>query len=150
MAGRHVSILAALLSIVSVGCTEPQSRGFSLPPGDASRGLEVFAQYGCSACHVIEGYGYLRDGLEAEADLVLGGQVDRVKTYGELVTSVINPSHRLSTNYPFATVMKSDGQSRMPTVNEAMTIAELVDLIAFLEDQYEIVPYNPTMYPRYY
>jgi len=140
----------ALALMLAVSCSEPQSRGFSLPDGDADRGLEVFTEFGCPSCHIVPGYDGLRDGGEAELDLVLGGEVNQQKSYGELVTSVINPSHRLSLNYPLSEISTEDGASRMVTVNEALTVADLIDLVAFLEDQYTVIPYHPSTYPPYH
>lgn len=54
----------------------------------------------------------------------------RISTYGELVTSVINPSHKISKNYSDGPV-ESDGQSLMRNYNDVMTVAELTDIVAF-------------------
>ena len=64
--------------------------------------------------------------------IALGGEVTRIQTYGELVTSIINPSHRLAEGYPVDTV-SVDGKSRMRNYNDVMTVTELTDLVMFLQ-----------------
>jgi L-cysteine S-thiosulfotransferase len=68
----------------------------------------------------------------------LGGQVRNVKTYGELVTSIINPSHRLGRGYK-EDLISVDGKSRMTDYTEVMTFRQMINLVAFLQSQYEII-----------
>ena len=68
----------------------------------------------------------------------LGGQVTKVRTYGELVTSIINPSHRLAWGQPREQVSQ-DGESLMRVYNEVMTVQQLIDLVALLQSRYEVV-----------
>ena len=81
--------------------------------------------------------------------MVLGGNVTRVKTYGELVTSIINPSHKLAPGYKEEEVT-IDGASRMELayLNEVVTVQELIDLVAFLQPLYKLMPpeNNPYRY----
>jgi hypothetical protein len=87
---------------------------------------------------------------DPERELVeLGGTVTRVKTYGQLVTSIINPSHRLASGYTPESVQTPDGESKMRNYNEVMTVDELIDLVAFLQSKYTIAPTDPTYYPNY-
>jgi hypothetical protein len=73
--------------------------------------------------------------------VTLGGEVTRVKTYGELVTSIINPSHRLARGYPTEEVSAA-GESLMALayLNDVMTVQQLIDLVAFLQARYEVRP----------
>ena len=91
-----------LLSLTFLlGACDSQSRGFALPPGDAERGRETFVELGCPSCHRVVGddlLGAVDD--NAELQVALGGRVSRINSYGDLVTSVINPSHRISTAGP--------------------------------------------------
>lgn len=83
----------------------------------------------------------------------LGGEVTAMKTYGQLVTSVINPSHRISgQRLTDEMLVRTDGTSRMEMYryNEIMTVQELVDLVTFLQSEYKLVaPDNPYPYPGY-
>jgi hypothetical protein len=127
----------------------PESaQGFRLPDGDRDLGLKAFTDLQCHACHSIEGVELRYLGTGA-ADVKLGGAVMRVKTYGELVTSIINPSHKLAPGYRPDEV-STDGESLMTLahVNDVMTVQQLIDVVAFLQARYEVVPpeYDPYTY----
>ena len=69
----------------------------------------------------------------------LGGSVTRVKTYGELVTAIINPSHKLADGYATDVVAEADGRSKMYVYNGYMTVQELIDIVMFLQPEYDLV-----------
>jgi hypothetical protein len=116
-----------------------------LPEGDLDRGEAAFQDLGCVACHDVAG-GAASATREGSAVIVtLGGEVTRVETYGELVTSIINPSHDISARYPRELVAEGD-LSKMKNFNERMTVAQLIDLTAFLQSNYE-VRLEPLYYP---
>jgi mono/diheme cytochrome c family protein len=127
----------------------PQSPlGFRLPDGNAAAGQEAFVALHCNACHEV-------DGVEVEhlggiAHVRLGGETARVRTYGELVTSIINPSHRIApmNRDEGAT---PEGASLMSYVylNDVTTVQQLVDLVAFLQPTYEIVQPPPVRWAMY-
>jgi hypothetical protein len=139
-------ILMILLGGILAGCEPaPESgRGFRLPDGDPDRGRQAFLAMQCNACHRIEGVELPVLDIAAPVTVVLGGPVSRVKTYGELVTSIINPSHKLINTYP-ADEVSVDGETFMPTVNQFMTVSQLIDIVAFLQIQYAVVV--PAVYP---
>lgn len=141
----YLSLLVAAIAGLA-GCESgPDSpRGFSLPQGDADRGRQVFLYTGCLSCHSIAGIDS-DIALELTPAVPLGGQVSRIKTYGELVTSVINPSHKIAESYQ-SQGASADGSSRMRNYNDVLTVSQLIDLVTFLEQQYELVPYQPTGY----
>jgi len=135
-------LVITLLSACSPG---PKSAsGFRLPDGDATRGKEVFIAMHCHACHTIQGEELPTLDIEAPVSVRLGGPVSRVKNYGNLVTSIINPSHKLMKIYP-EDYVSSEGESFMPTVNEFMTVSQLIDLVAYLQGTYDVIV--PDMYP---
>ncbi len=139
---------ALLLAFMAAGC-EQQAKGFVLPPGDYEQGKTTFTDLGCHSCHSIEGViAKLEEGGDPVIEVVLGGPVTRVKTYGDLVTSIINPSHKLSRGKTPVTV-NDDGSSKMPYYNDVMTVQELVDVTTFLQGTYSVwVPeYNMYYYP---
>ncbi|PDH39419.1 MAG: hypothetical protein CNE99_05770 [OM182 bacterium MED-G24] len=72
-----------------------------------------------------------------QLNVQLGGVSTHVKTYGDLVTSIINPSHKLSRGNDPATVAET-GESVMRNYNETLTVQELIDFVAFLQDEYEV------------
>ena len=145
---RLAQLTFVLLILFTTGCTNAKSAsGFRLPDGDVERGKAAFAELKCQTCHTVKGtdipspgkdYAYVRV-------VVLGGEIRRVKTYGELVTSIINPSHVLAPGYPKDLITK-DGHSAMPDFNDSMTIRQLIDLVAFLQSRYELVLPEPAVY----
>jgi hypothetical protein len=102
----------------------------------------------CHQCHYIEGEQFpVLPGMDPPY-VELGGKVTRVKSYGELVTAIINPSHKLADGYPPDRVSE-EGESHMYVYNRYMTIQELIDLVMFLQPHYEVVVphYDYRMYP---
>ena len=144
------ALVVVILLLVSAGCMRsPESAaGFRLPDGDAEFGQQAFLDLQCNACHTIPGVELPSIDISAPVSVALGGPVALVKTYGQLVTSIINPSHRLSSRYPKEEI-SADGESFMPTMNELMTVRQLVDLVAFLQIQYEVLVPSGYPYPVY-
>ncbi len=142
-----LTLLAMGLSSCDLGPESP--KGFSLPQGNSADGKLVLIKYKCLACHQIKG-------VEPQADLMdnpelsvrLGGKSTKVKTYADLLTSIINPSHKLAKGYKLSTV-QVDGVSKMTVYNDVMTVTELVNLVTFLQPSYELIPYKRTNYQYY-
>jgi hypothetical protein len=135
------TLLLVLAGVLVAGCGQKSGFGFRLPDGDSTRGREAFVALRCNACHHVEGLDLPHQGAGV-ADVALGGQTIRVKSYGELVTSIINPSHRIAPGYPESRITSPDGRSLMELayLNEVMTVQQLIDLVAFLQSRYELVP----------
>lgn len=146
------SAMGATLVAIAVGCAPPpkSGSGFTLPDGDAELGKANYVSMHCNACHTISGIDQLptADGEQPEVSVALGGEVARIKTYGELVTAIINPSHRLARGYQ-QELIAEEGESKMTNYNDVMTITDLTDLVAYLQSNYKIRPYEPTYYPMY-
>jgi len=148
---KYLSLcLFSLAATMLVGCgSGPDSpQGFSLPKGDVSNGQAVFLKYQCLSCHELTGIEQPDSMDNPELSVRLGGTSNFVKTYADLVTSIINPSHKISRAYPRAMV-QTDGVSKMTVYNDVMTVTELVDVVTFLQPYYELVPHNKTDY-RFY
>ncbi len=147
---RFLIAVPALFLLVACDRGVDSPRGFSLPVGNVERGEEVFLSYDCLACHQLADYDAEFDADELEEPVSLGGKVTRVKTYAELVTSVINPSHRIASGYSADKLTDEAGESKMRNYNDIMTVTDLIDLVAFLESHYELASYPETHYVRYY
>lgn len=143
--------IAVLLMLICLGCqTDPKSgAGFTLPDGDVERGQATFIQLQCHACHTVSGVDFGQPKAAEEPMIALGGVTPRVRTYGDLVTSIINPSHRLAVGYPDEEI-EQDGKSKMRLYNDEMTVSQLIDLVAFLQSHYKVKAYQPTPYMPYY
>ncbi len=120
-----------------------------MPPGDAARGQADFVKFRCYDCHRVAGVELPVAEEPNQAMVELGGKVTNLRTYDDLVTAIINPSHRLAQGYAPELVAK-DGQSRMTVYNDVMTVSQLTDLVTFLQGRYELVTPESTRYPMYY
>ena len=134
-----IVLLGLPLLLLIVGCAAhgTSERGFRLPEGNLENGKTAFLELKCHTCHTIHDLELPKTASESPYDVVLGGEVRRVKTYGQLLTAIIHPSHRL-----VGGVKKEqlDGGelSPMPEYNHIMTVEQMIDVVAFLESQYEL------------
>lgn len=146
-----VHIILSILILATIPSCDwwaPKSGwGFTLPGGVAENGLRAYEDFQCYRCHTIDGFARPNAETAYELSVPIGGEVSRIRTYGELVTSVINPSHKIARGYSKRGVV--DGQSKMTNYNEIMTVAELVDLITFLQSRYKLREFTATDYPFY-
>ena len=142
-------VFAAVLLAALSACTRtPESAaGFRLPDGDPIAGRQEFISLQCHDCHSIPGETFPVMPDVAAPYVVLGGDVTHVKTYGELVASIINPSHRIAKGYGEG-VVAEDGVSKMLIYNDVMTVRQLTDIVVYLQPHYEVVVPNYA-YRRY-
>jgi hypothetical protein len=127
-----------------------QTRGFALPEGDIEKGKATFQRLNCNECHGISDIEW--KGGSANLNILLGGERSTQKSYGDLVTSVINPSHKIARSYkeqPTA-LTAEEGLSNMNNYNEVMTVQELVDLVTFLQSEYKVRTPPTKYYPYHY
>ena len=143
-------VLIALLALSACSGEAKPVKGFVLPPGDIAQGEQVFVDFNCHGCHTIPEMEFPETEFEPPFILEIGGEVYRVKNYGELLTSIVNPDHIITPKY-IAMLEKADREaiiSPMPYFGEDMTIAELIDLVEFLHAQYTKL--QPEYYRGYY
>jgi len=141
---RSVAVAAAVVTVVTLqGCAQ-ESDGFALPEGDITAGKQTFVSLGCNGCHSVADIEHtpipaqierLGQEVSATVNVPLGGQTTRYRTQGELVASVINPTHKMSRRYDRSAATTT---SPMVSANEVMTVQQLIDLVAFLQQEYEI------------
>jgi len=142
----RVLVFCACVGALAACDSGPKSaKGFRLPDGDAVKGQEIFVELECISCHRISEMELPAPRSPGPVTVVLGGETQTVKTYGELVSSVINPSHKLIRGYPEEAVSQ-DGKSLMTVYNDRMTVQQLIDLVAFLQSKYEVVVPEYTYY----
>ena len=136
----RLHLLITVFCAVALQACATQGSGAYMPPGDAVKGREAYVALRCHACHEIAGFDPPAT-IVAENRVRLGGQNDSIRTYGDLVTSIANPSHRLARDYP-PDAVTVDGVSLMSLIrlNEVMTVQQLIDLAAFLQTEYEVAP----------
>ncbi len=144
-----VFVLAAGAALLA-GCDrDPMSEvGFRLPQGDAVAGRETFIYMQCNQCHTVYEEELPPVPFADPPYVQLGGPVTQIKTYGEIITGIINPSHELAKGYAEELVSEG-GESKMYNYNRYMTVQELIDIVMFLQPHYDVVvpTYQYRIYP---
>ncbi len=138
------ALLAAVVLFGLIACDSgPRSPvGFLLPEGDIEEGKAAFLELQCNSCHTVDGVDLPPPVVipAPNAAVVLGGHVFEIRTDGYLVTSIMNPSHKLARGLIKEQITTSSGESRMPDYSEIMTVQQLIDMVAFLQSRYTVVP----------
>ncbi len=150
MRGLLISF-ASILSLVCVSAceqVEPRQGALHLPEGDAIEGARHFVSLGCVGCHKVVGAELPDPVEEGPVRVLLGSKTGRTMSYNQLVTSIVNPSHRLSTRYRKDKV-SLEGQSLMTSYNDVLTVTQLTDLVAFLQAHYVKAERPGYKYPVY-
>ncbi len=154
-AGLLLSRLAGvqLLLLLFTGCaTHPDyATQFRFPVewGSIEAGRQTFVALQCHRCHSVNGVALPAFEGESPVRLELGGEIAYVKTYADLVTSIVNPNHVLSDEYlrQLPPGERRAAQSVMP-FNEQMTVAQLIDLVTFLNSRYVLIEGYSEIYYR--
>jgi len=141
----YAGILFAVFMLCLLAACETDSRKTGkrlyLPEGDIEAGKTAFIELGCYACHTVAGEDLPVEKLDSPLiSLELGGKIRQVKTYGELITSIINPDHIMSPEYAKTLDEHAKAgriESPMPSFNDRMTVSQLIDLVWFLDSRYE-------------
>lgn len=106
----------------------PKGWKFTLPKGDPAKGREVFAKLECYACHEVKGEKYPAPTERAK----VGPELSQMAPLHEaefFAEAVINPGAVIDKGKGY---QAADGSSKMPEFNDAMTVKELIDLVAYL------------------
>ncbi len=107
----------------------PAGWRFAWPDGDATKGREVFAKLECYQCHEMPGESFppvAQDPTRKGPPLTgMGGQ-HPAEYFAE---SVLNPNAVIITGPGFT---GADGLSIMPDFRDSLTLAETIDLVAYL------------------
>lgn len=126
-----------------------EARGFRLPEGNVELGKTAFIDLKCHQCHTVAGIDLPKSEAPSQISLELGGEVRKVKSYGELVTSITQPQHIVSPDY-LAKLNKGEGAaSPMPSYNDRMTVTQMANIVTFLHAQYTKAAPPGVNYPIY-
>lgn len=130
--------LAAFIS----GCSYSPIFAFPVEEGDAAAGRQAFVDHRCHQCHSVAGIELPALAGASSVELQLGGETTEVKTYAELVTSIINPDHVISERYReqlrLDAVVPLDSPMPLPYTDN-MTVQQLIDIVTFLDSRYDLV-----------
>lgn len=140
---RVVSLIGSLVAAALVaGCAYTPIFGFPVEQGDIDAGRQAFIDHQCHQCHSVAGVRFpTLAGAQAPL-LELGGETVYVKSYADIMTSIINPDHRISERYRDEQVLRGTipVDTPMPTPQiDNMTVRQLIDLVAFLDSRYELI-----------
>lgn len=137
-----VAVLSLIVLTLAAGCAYTPMFGFPIEQGDVQRGRQAFIDHQCHQCHSIADTRLPPLAGASPPILELGGQTTSIKTYAELMTSIINPDHVVSERYREQLVLQGTipADSPMPTPHiDNMTVRQLIDMVAFLDARYQFV-----------
>lgn len=132
------AILASTFVALLSGCgkSEEPVKGFILPPGDAAKGEIAFVEIGCNKCHTVVGADIEQPASE-KFRIELGEDARRVRHYGDLLNSVVNPDHKVSAAYRVRDESNESFASPMPKFTNKMTVEQMTNIVEFLHKSYE-------------
>lgn len=135
-------VAAASLAALLVGCAYSPTFGFPSDIGNAEAGRQAFVDHQCHRCHSVAGLTLPPLAGAGPPMLELGGATTQVKSYAELMTSIINPNHYISERYReqlrLDATVPLDSPMPRPEIDN-MTVRQLIDLVAFLDSRYLLV-----------
>ena len=107
----------------------PPGWTFTLPPGDAAKGKEVFTRLECYSCHIVEGQGLPVKATDKTGPQLTGMGAHHPAEY--LAQSILDPNAVILTDVP--DWVGPDGLSKMPSYNDSLTLEQWIDLVAYLK-----------------
>jgi len=140
---KVVQIVAvSSLALLVAGCAFDPSFGFPIEQGVIEDGRQAFIDHRCHQCHSVAGVRLPALAGASPPVLELGGEIIAVKSYAELMTSIINPNHAISERYReqlrLDAVVPLDSPMPTPSIDN-MTVRQLIDLVAFLDSRYTLI-----------
>jgi sulfur-oxidizing protein SoxX len=140
---KAARVLALLpIFLLAAACAYNASFGFPIEEGDIDQGRQAFIDHRCHQCHSVAGVNLPPLAGASPPILELGGETSTLKSYAELVTSIINPNHRISERYRQQLLLNAelplDSPMPMPHIDN-MTVRQLIDLVTFLDSRYILV-----------
>lgn len=137
-------LITVVAALGLTACNEgpKSSKGFRLPDGNPENGKAAFLSLQCHSCHQVIGVELPAPSSKSPIHVPLGGEVTKLRSYGDLVTSIINPSHSLTPGFE-RTQVEGSKLSSMPEYNRVMTVGQMIDLVAFLHPLYKKLDPGP-------
>ncbi len=122
------------LAAPGLGAQAPrtQEMTIAMPVGDTATGRDAFADLKCTVCHRVTGDGDLDPPVAADLGPDLGSRLSQ-QPAGLVATSIVAPSHVISTQVSETAKQRLQGTlSAMGDFSRAMTVRQLIDLVAYL------------------
>ena len=133
--GARESIHATIEQLHEAGGV-PRGWRFRLPPGDAQRGGRVFARLQCYRCHRLRGEPYPAPSAAGPELTGIGGH----HPVSYIAESILDPNAVIVEGPGYT---GRDGRSTMPEYRHVLSVAELLDLVAYLETQGGVHRHRP-------
>ncbi len=116
----------------------PKGWRFALPHGNPDAGRKAFADFECFKCHTVQGEEFPAPKADQEGvgpDLSGMGPMHPAEYFAE---SIVNPDASAAWRIKHHKEEKKgylgpDGKTKMPSYNGAMTVQQLIDLVAYLK-----------------
>ena len=120
------------------GYALPKGWRFALPPGNADAGRQAYADFECFKCHEVQGEQFPApkpDQGGVGPALSEMGPMHPAEYFAE---AIINPNASATWRIKHHKEEKKgylgpDGTTKMPSYNGAMTVQQLIDLVAYLK-----------------
>jgi L-cysteine S-thiosulfotransferase len=131
----------AMSATLVVGCAYAPTFSFPVEEGDIAAGRQAFIDHRCHQCHSIADERLPPLAGASPPIFELGGATTVVRSYGDLVTSIINPNHSVSEGYRQQLLLNAQVplESPMPTPEiDNMSVRQLIDIVAFLDSKYQL------------
>lgn len=147
------TLYVILLLVITGACaTHPDyATQFRFPInwGDIQAGKAAFVDLQCHQCHTVNGVELPAYEGDSPLQLELGGEIQYAKTYADLVTSIINPSHVVSEKYlqMLPADRRRTARSIMPFRGK-MTVDQLINIVTFLNSRYVLMEGYDEVYYR--
>jgi len=106
----------------------PPGWKFALPAADPVKGRTAFVDFECFSCHQVKGEKF-PPGKTGDVGPELTGMGGRHPT-DYFLESIVNPNAVIVEGPGFT---GPDGLSKMPDYRDSMTVAQLIDLVAYLK-----------------
>lgn len=89
---------------------------------------------GCNSCHRVAGEDLPGPVATPEVPFVLGSEQTAKRSTEQLATAIMNPSHAIVEGVDGEAVTSGE-RSRMGDYSQAVTVAQLADILAFLQSK---------------
>lgn len=99
-----------------------------VPEGDPAAGREAMVELSCTSCHHVAGDSDLPRPVSSNLGPDLGGWHAAMDP-GALASSIVSPSHTVAVDL---TAQKDGKLSPMGDFSDAMTVRQLIDLVAYV------------------
>lgn len=134
-----ITIVAALGFVFVLGAQEGEPKEKVLPKGDPAEGRTLFESKQCYRCHTVEGQRFPDAEIEGIEFIHLAGANNKGWDRDLFASQIMDPQHLISPDHQKAMLIVGDRlgaeNSPMPDFTKALTVRELIDLAAYLEER---------------